>query len=357
MNNLTSKDIAALAGVSRSTVSRVVNGYSNVPEETRKKVMEVIKEHHYYPQLSGQLLKGMRTRTIGIFWIGDAYFSTNPLLANYLLSIIDACTKRGYLVLTCLQKDIDAEGTRNFIRKTFIEKRIDAGIFIGIDNNEHLIDQLAESGQFVGLFDFFHKNEDVPNRFTVNLHGSTAELSVDYLYKLGHRKIAVIDGDLSRISCFNRHESYLRGLRKHNLPIRNKWLAYGGLNTMTGYESALTMLRACEGDRPTAVCAHNDAVALGVYRACVELGLKIPEDISVIGTDGCPSGEISAPPLTTFAFDFSAVFSSLVNRLIDAVEAKDNIPADEVFQGYLIERASCRRIREVLEGEECSGTA
>ncbi len=344
MKSVTSNDIARIAGVSRSTVSRVVNGYPNVPEKTRRKVMEVIEQYHYYPQLSGQLLNGTPSRTIGMFWMARNHFAVDPLISSFVMNVIDACAERNYLLLTCTLDDINRDGSRNFIRKTFMERRIDAGIFIGATNDERVIDQLIEMDQIVGLFDYYHENENVPRRLTANFDGSTAEQSIDYLYSLGHRKIAVIDGDLSHISCVNRHEGYLRGFRKNNLTIRNKWFSFGGFHYQSGKDAALEMLKACGSDLPTAICANNDSTAFGVYTACRELGLRIPEDISVIGADGHPYGLTCSPPLTTFTFDFRQMFVSLTNRVIDTVEGKTGVLQDEFFPGTFVERGSCRNL-------------
>ena len=162
MKKVTSNDIARLAGVSRSTVSRVLNGYSNVPDETRKKVMKIVKEHHYYPQLSGQLLTGMSTRTIGLFWFGNDAIANDSLTSSYFMHIIDAAAKRGYLVLANLLDNLTDKDNINQVRKIFMEGRIDAGIFVGLDNNEPLIDELVEADKIVGLFDYYHENEEKP---------------------------------------------------------------------------------------------------------------------------------------------------------------------------------------------------
>ena len=344
MKRINSNDIARLAGVSRSTVSRVINGYSNVPDETREKVMKVIKEHHYYPQLSGQLLTGMTTKTIGLFWFGPSTFTRDPLTSSYFMHIIDAATQRGYLVLSCVLENLTDKKNVNYVRKIFMEGRIDAGIFVGVNNNEPLIDELVDADKIVGLFDYFHENEDKPNKLSVNFNPASAEQTVDYLYSLGHRKIAVIDGDFTRRSCVQRHESYLRGMMKHNLPIKNKWQAYGGIYQSTGYRAAKEMLSACMDDLPTAICANNDPVAFGVYKACAELGLRIPEDISVVGNDGHPNSRHAVPPLTTSEFNFREMFFSLTNRVIDTIEEKENVPLTEFIPSAFVERASCKTI-------------
>ena len=345
MKILNSNDIARLAGVSRSTVSRVVNGYSNVPEDTREKVMKVIKENHYYPLISGQLLTGKKTKTIGLFWFSRKEIARDPLTSSYFMHVIDAAAQRDYLVLSCILDNLTDKKNVNYIRKIFMEGRIDAGIFVGTNNNEPLIDELVGLDKIVGMFDFYHENEDVPNRLSVNFDRDSGEATIDYLYSLGHRKIAIIDGDLRRLSCIHRHESYMRGMIKHHLPMQNKWMTYGGIVQESGYEAAKRLLQGCMDDLPTAICANNDGVAFGVYQACSELGLRIPEDISVVGADGHQNGSNCTPPLTTYAFDFKQMFQSLVDRVIDTVEGKEGVPQTEFIPGYLVERASCRRIK------------
>lgn len=344
MKRVNSNDIAKLAGVSRSTVSRVINGYANVPEETRRKVMKVIKENHYYPLISGQLLNGKPTNTLGLFWIGHATIAKDSLSSSFFMHVIDAAAQRGYLVLSCVLDNLTDKKNINYIRKIFMEGRIDAGFFVGVSNNEPLIEELVNLDKIVGLFDYYHENEDVPNRLSVNFDRDSGEAMIDYLYSLGHRKIAMIDGDLSRVSCLHRHESALRGLTKHNLPLQNKWMAYGGITYETSCPATKQMLENCMDDLPTAVFANNDSAAFGVYQACAQLGLRIPEDISVVGSDGHEDGRYSAPPLTTFSFDFKEMFTSLVNRVIDTVEQKDGVPQNEFIKGSLLERDSCKKL-------------
>lgn len=94
MKKITSNDIAKMAGVSRSTVSRVINGYSNIPPETRDKVMKIIQENHYYPQLSGQLLTGKQMNTIGFFWASGGNIANSPLTSSFLVNTIEAAAAR-----------------------------------------------------------------------------------------------------------------------------------------------------------------------------------------------------------------------------------------------------------------------
>lgn len=346
MKRMNSNDIAKLAGVSRSTVSRVINGYSNVPEETRKKVMKVIKENHYYPLLSGQLLTGKKTDTIGYFWVSHGHIGKDPLSSSYFMHVIDAAAERGFLVLSCIVSNLTEKKNINFVRKIFMQGRIDAAIFIGASNNEPLIDEFTQLGKIVGLFDYYHENEDMPNRITVNFEQNSGEKVIDHLYALGHRKIGIIDGDMSRYSSVQRHESFIRGMMKHSLSIQNKWLCFGGISQSSGYVAAKALLESCGNDLPTAICANNDGVAYSVYRACAERGLRIPEDISVIGIDGDARNQMMSPPLSTVSFDFGEMFSSLVYRVVDTIHQEKNVPQNVFIPGVLIPRESCRRITE-----------
>ena len=340
MKRVSSKDIAQLAGVSRSTVSRVINGYSNVPEETYNRVMRVVREQHYYPQISGRQLSGKSSNTLGLFWIGEPNISQAQFSSNMFMIVVDAAAQRNYLTLADIVPNLSEEKYANHVRRVFSEGRIDAGIFIGASNAEPLMDELPEKGYIVGIHDYYRENDSQPLRLSVNYDPDSGEQIIDYLYSLGHRKIAILSGDLTHQSCLDRHKSFLRGMTKHNLPLRNQWMTYGGYHTEPAYRGAKQMLSACMSDLPTAVCANNDSAARGVTKACAELGLRVPEDISVIGTDDEPAAAMVIPPLSTFAIDNRKMFFSLVNRVLDTLEGKENIPQTEFIRGTLLPRGS-----------------
>lgn len=225
-----------------------------------------------------------------------------------------------------------------------MEGRIDTGLFIGTSNHEPALESIAESGQIVGLFDYYHESMHTTNLLSVNFDKDVGEHAVDYLYSLGHRKIGIVDGDFRRLSCLNRHESFVRGMTKYGLPLNNKWMCHGGIVKETGYEASKRMLQETIEDLPTAIYVNNDACAFGVMQACRELGLQIPEDISIIGCDGHDYGRFAQPALTTFAFDYRKMFRSLVERLIQAVDKDEDVPRTEFIESTLVVRESCRPI-------------
>lgn len=160
MKRISSNDIARMAGVSRSTVSRVINGYSNVPPETYDRVMKVVKKYHYYPQASARALSGKRTNTIGLFWVGRSGLASDPMTSSYFMHMVDAAAERGYLLLACFSDDLVEKSNIQNVRRIFMEGRIDAGIFIGVSNTEPLIDELIAMDRIVGVFDYYHEGED-----------------------------------------------------------------------------------------------------------------------------------------------------------------------------------------------------
>lgn len=341
---LTSSEIAKLAGVSRSTVSRVINGYSNVPKSTYDRVMSVIRDNNYHPYLSGQLLVGKKTATLGFFWItGTGGSIAGDELSNvYLVNTVEAAARQGYLMLTCILKNLTDPENIAWVNKIFMQGRIDAGIFIGVDNDEPLIEELIASGNIVGIFDHYHPDRTEPNRISVNYEENTGEKMIDYLYGLGHRKIALVHGDRNRYSSAKRTEGFLSAMARYGIGIRPEWMCLGGISRDQGYKAAKEMLASAlkSGELPTAICANNDAVAFGVYSALLELGISVPDQVSVTGIDG--HIRMVDPPLTTYAFDYHDFFTSLVGRTIAAVEQREEYATTEFIKGKLIERGSCR---------------
>ena len=337
-----STQIAKLAGISRSTVSRVINGYSNVPEKTRKLVMDTIEKYGYYPSLSGQVLRGKRTKCLGLFWGSYGTISYDMLASSFLIHVIESAAAKGYLVLTCIPRSFSAEQNKRQIKEIFHQGRIDAGIFFGANDEEPLLDELEADGMMVGVFD---QQNVSGKRFTVNFEADTGLKAIRYVSALGHKDIAILDGDLHRHSSFLRHESYLKGMLEAGLPIRPEWMHIGDSGaalTRDGGETVMRELLQSNATYPTVVCCNNDATALGAYRAIADAGLKVGEDISVIGVDDHHLSSLVTPALTTFRFDFCRMCTSLVNRMIDALEGETDVPRDEVFTSELVERASCR---------------
>lgn len=330
--------------MSRSTVSRVINNYPNVPEETRKKVMDVIKKYNYYPNISAQILAGKNTNTIGLFWVSNGKITEDYLSNFFIVSVIENAARYGFLVLTVVLSNLSDEKNINLVKEVFYQGRIDGGIFIGCKNYEPIIEDLISEGYKIGLLDHYAEGHNEPNRIIVNFDDETAEKAIDYIVRLNHRKIALIHGDLNRYNGKQKYEGFLRGLKKHNIMIRDEWQGFTDFSTNAGYNEMKKILES-SSDFPTAVCCANDNIAFGAMKAIFEKGLKIPYDISIIGIDDHMLSSLVKPSLTTFRVDFSLMIKTLTENVIKVINNESNGQFLYVQYGSkLIERESCRKI-------------
>ncbi|MBW5447472.1 LacI family DNA-binding transcriptional regulator [Cohnella sp. CFH 77786] len=339
-----SVEIARLAGVSRSTVSRVINNYSNVPPETREKVMQVIRQYNYVPNASAQVLAGKRTRTIGLFMIEAGHVSADILTNLMLASIIENASTLGYYVLTRIIRNTRDEDAVRSVKEIFYQRRIDGGIFIGAANREPFIEELVAEGFMVGIVDQELSGNAEPNRIVANFdnHGGM-RLAVEYLHKLGHRRIGVLNGDMNRCSGPSKYEGFLAAMRHYGLEIDPQRVLPGGFSEESGYQSMSRFLD--EGmPLPSAMIMANDSVAFGAIRALQEHGLQVPRDLSVIGFDDHPLSSRTHPALTTLKVDFADMMGTLTASLVRHIEGEETGYAPFSVRNDLIVRDSCRPI-------------
>lgn len=341
---MNSTEIARLAGVSRSTVSRVINNYPNVPPETREKVMRVIEQYNYFPNVSAQVLAGKKTRTVGLILVEDGCVS-GDILANMLISsVIENASGCGYYVLThIIRSTSDADAVRR-VREIFYQRRIDGGIFIGAPNEEPLIESLIAEGFAVGIVDHHLPGRSEPNRIVVNFDNETGmDLAVGCLADLNHRAIGIINGDMQRFSGPDKYESFCRAMERRGLEINPDWVLPGDFHEQAGYE-AMGKLLSSGKPLPTAVIAANDSVAFGAARALREHSLRVPEDMSLIGFDDHVLSAKHQPALTTIRVNFKALMKHLTDGLIRYIESGETLPQPYVAPSELIIRDSCRSL-------------
>jgi len=285
---MNSQDIAKLANVSTSTVSRVINNYPNVPESTRKKVQAVIDKYGYTPNTSARVLAGKTNNIIGMFVADiDETSSSNKWLAAdspynsaLITNVIKYCKSKGYLVLV----DVITDSSEcEHISQYFQNRLIYGGIFVGFPYHTMEIEKLAKDHNNVVLIDQLSEEEDKNNNIKLvnsdNVMGGY--MATKYLISKGHKNIAFISGD-NRLSSIQRQEGYFKALRESNININNELVLNGEYREEVAYKVTQKMIQK---NIPSAVFAANDIVALGVKRALEENGLKVPKDVSIIGFD------------------------------------------------------------------------
>ncbi|CDZ23951.1 LacI family transcriptional regulator [[Clostridium] cellulosi] len=343
---MNSNDIAKLAGVSRSTVSRVINNYKNVPEETRARVLEVIKKYNYVPHASARALAGVKSKTIGLFLIDKKSctaghkVSMSTYFIPFIGGIIDGANKNGYNVLVyAVGKADDYENVRN----VFYNKTISGGIFIGQTNDDE-ITEIAESNFKTVLIDrqYGSTEKKFKNSIIVNADNfNGAYEATKYLINLGHTKIAHVTGYSGQLSTIDRLSGYKAALEESGIDVDPNLIVKGDFMREGGYNATKKLLSQSS---PTAIFYGNDAMAIGGLKALNEMGVNVPDDISIVGFDDIEVASYISPSLTTIRLPLDAMSDKAINLLINSIETDTDYCANYVMPVKLIERNSCRRI-------------
>lgn len=347
-NNMNASEIAKLAGVSRATVSRVINNYRYVKPETREQVLNVIQEYSYSPNIAAQVLAGKHLNTIGLFIAIEDQSRESRLEDTHTNSLIErviqTAARKGYYVLAYMITNVVDNMEQQRIKKMFSQFRIDGGIFIGFPNDYPLTEDLIARGFVVGFLDQYIPNRHEPNRIMVEFSPESIEIAVDYAVSLGHKKIMMVNGDMHKPSGVDKAESFLKGMKRNHLPVRQEWLLQAGRFTRKPAYQAFSTYLDKHDPMPTCICCANDSMALGVMQALKEKNIQVPDDISVIGADDILVSKYYAPPLTTIHYDFDQMMETLTNKVIDCVEKPLSSQYRELFNGHLVIRDSCRQL-------------
>ncbi|WP_438347234.1 LacI family DNA-binding transcriptional regulator [Paenibacillus sp. FA6] len=324
-----SEDIARLAGVSRSTVSRVINNYSNVPEKTRVKVMKVIEEHHYEPNTSARALAGKSTNTIGLFVVSTAEkhnpnrIYQNNYFAPFVDALVDTANALGYYVLI---HTIYSEDDFLKVRQAFQQKRIDGGIIVGTENNMAMARIIADLEVPFVLIDYdiaelLENRLDRNNLAVINSKDyEGAARAVEHLIGLGHRDIAFISGRQNTYSGQQRYQAYVTTMHNHGLKVDEDYILSGNFLRVRAQEEVRRMLQSDKNTRPTAIFSANDEMALGAMDACKELGIAIPEQLSLIGFDDIPVASQLNPSLSSVSLPIYEMSQKAAIILVEMCE-------------------------------------
>lgn len=328
-------DIAEHAGVSIATVSRVLRGENGVSEKTRRRVEEVIAKYNYQPSAYARGLTQKHTRTYGIILPKLA----NPNYVMLFEGAYDEAAANGYAMTLFPWENMNAAGLD--VVEVLSERRLDGVIicleFIGADELERWRSQLTAIRQYmpVVLTGTMPPGLDFPS-VTVDLSECVHRI-VTYLAELGHERIALLGGFNERGIPFSRDESYRQALEEMHLPRVGQYRVFGRCTVEDGKRQLDEMLsNLVRTQWPTAVIAANDMVALGVLHAAESRGLRVPEDLSVVGCDDVFFAEYSSPPLTSMRTHQTEVGRRAVKMLLDE-SARGQVKLD----GELVIRKSC----------------
>lgn len=345
-----SEEIAKLAGVSRSTVSRVINNYSNVPEETREKVMKIIKECGYEPNTSARALAGKGTNTLGLFVVSTAdkgnpnRIYQNNYFAPFVDAVVDTANALGYYVLI---HTVYAKEDYGRVKQAFQQKRIDAGIIIGTEKDTVMVLDLAQKGYPLAIIDcdaeeIAGSGLDCTGLVLVNsMDYDGAVKAMNYLIEMGHREIGIVAGRLNTHSGRQRFNAYEHILAANGIKINKNYILKGEFLKKKAYQEAKKLIQS--GMLPTALFACNDDMALSVMEAFKEEGVGVPEQVSLVGFDDVPVASQVKPALTTVRVPVYAMAKKAVEELVRAAEGENGMFGTYSFPTQFVERETVVR--------------
>lgn len=341
-NKVTIADVARLAEVSMSSVSNVLNGRSGkMRESTKQRIEEAIAKLGYTPNLAARQLKTGSSSIIGLIVPTVA----NPFFGNFARLVEEVALSHGYQVLLG-NSDRDPERERKYAEELW-GYGVRGIIFGSSLTRINHIEPIIKKGMHVVAFDRKVQEGDKVVIDHVGVDNVQAmRLITKHLISLGHRRIGFISGRIKTVSRLARFEGYRTTMEETGLPFDKNLIWEGPVSNygdtgmvQLGRQGAHTLLS--EATRPTAVIALNDMVALGIYAGARDLGLKIPEDLSVTGFDDITLAEVAEPPLTTIQQPAEEIARHAVDRLVHRLrEGSELEPEHVTLSPKLLVRAS-----------------
>jgi LacI family transcriptional regulator len=331
------RELAKLSGVSVGTVSRALNGYADVRQETRERIVRLARELDYTPTAAARALSTRRSHVIGVFLeTGEGHPDLqHPFFHEVLDGLKHAVGAAGYdLLLFASERPGNGYGAHSYLKRCR-HHDVEGAVLMGVDPDDPEVGRLMRSDLPTVGVDVNLTGERTRCVMSDNREG--AALAVRHAHELGHRRIATITGLVDTKPGADRVRGYRDELRGLGLAYRDEYVAYGDFYVESGYRAARELLALDEP--PTAIFAASDMMALGVLRAAAEAGLRVPDDLSLVGFDDMQLMGHVQPPLTTVRQDkaglgatAAACLTELVDRDAPAGPALVTLPVELVVR-------------------------
>jgi DNA-binding LacI/PurR family transcriptional regulator len=335
VNRMNIQEVAKRAGVSTATVSRTINGSNKVTPKTAERVRRAIALLNYYPNTNARALGSGRSRLLGLI-ISDI---TNPFFPELVKSFEDIAVKHGLDVIVS-NTSYSPERTELCVQR-MLERKVDGVAVMTSEMGEHLIERLQSRQIPMVFLDTGRLDSGEPAGSISNIvieYGAGIDEAVAHLVALGHSKIGFISGPPDLASARTRREAFLKSLKRKRLST-SRGLIETGNHRIDGGRMAMERLLEAK-NRPTAVLASNDLTAIGAIGAIHQHGLRVPEDISVVGFDDIEMSAFVYPPLTTVRLSRAAIADRAFHALYTAEGRSALTPAEYTIRPELIVRGS-----------------
>ena len=339
---VTIKDVAKLAGVSPSTVSRVCNNNPTISKETRERVQTAIAQLGYELPAAQEAQPTIVSKNIGVILppsAQDAYENTFYLKA--IRGISQVCNQR--CVNTCIITGQDYEELLQSVQNLHQSGRVDGFVMLYSRKNDIIVDYLCEQGL---LYVIIGKPSDLTNQTICvdNDNLLACREATDYLYALGHRRIGFIGGETEYMHASDRRDGYQLSLLLHGLPVNNAYCIEMEDISSRGYQELFQLLR--QPDHPTAFIVSDDMLALALERVCTQLGLSIPDDISIVAFNNSLYAQLAAPQLTAVDINAFSLGREAAIQILNHAENPNLTATKIIIPHTIVERSSCKRISE-----------
>jgi LacI family transcriptional regulator len=330
---ITIRDVAREAGVSVSTVSRVLNNKDDVAPQTYERVRRVIEQMGYTSSLAARSMRNSRTNVIGLIMpeVGD------PFAIQVMRGVNQTITELGYDLIIYTSGTIRMQSKAE--RERYYVSLLNGSVVEGTIIVTPAATRFSTSAPVVAV-DPNNESPDCPSVTSTNHAGALA--AMEYLIELGHRRIGFISGRPDLRSANQRFQAYLDGLAQAGIPVDPALIEAGDFSLETGRLCAQRLLALPEP--PSAIFAANDQSAIGALTAAREAGLRVPQDLSLVGFDNIPETTYVHPSLTTVDQNVSHMGRLATEMLIDLIQGKPLHDSQRTTATQLIVRDSCQAI-------------
>ncbi|MGX4687308.1 LacI family DNA-binding transcriptional regulator [Vagococcus sp. JNUCC 83] len=331
---VTIKEIAAISGVSTTTVSQILNNKGQrFSEETRQRVLKIVEEYDYNPDYFAKNMVHRESKTVGMIVpdVTDLFFS------KVIEGVEAYFNKKDYMILLCNSRH-SSEKEKDYIKQ--LQNRSVAGILLASPNSLKLESDLKGSPYILidrGL------NTRTEGNLLVKEYSGVYQ-ATQHLIDNGHTKIGMLTNESGYYEMSERFDAYYQCLKDNRITYNPDFIADGPVTIEGGYQAAKELL---EKQCITALCCGNDQMAIGTYRAAYELGLSIPDDLSIIGFDDLEISSFLNPPLTTVKQPAFDIGYTAAQYLLQEIEQPENIIPNKTFETTFIVRGSTLNIDKV----------
>jgi len=339
VSDFTLEDIAELAGVSRSTVSRVINEQPNVRDNVRERVLEVVQKTGYHPNAAARALASQRSWTLGLILPHSVSFLfSDPYYPQLTKGIAQACNQYNYTLALFL---VGTKEDEEKIYPRVSRKGLLDGVIVqsGHHGDQWIIGRFVDANTPLVIVGRPFRSDNVSYIDIDNINASYN--AVSHLIRLGRRRIGTIAGPANSTVGIDRKEGYLKALVERGREVDESLIIEGDFTEAGGYYAMQQILSA----RPDAVFVASDVMAIGAMRAARDAGLRIPEDISFVGFDDLPVATFSDMQLTTVRQPVVRFGAKAVEVLIDLIENGIDPPRHIIMETELVIRDSCGAAR------------